>query len=297
MKILKVLKEQEDNNNLDVIDGGTFGFMKDSMDVVEKELEGNTWKFSTETFNSPDGTYKCNTTLYVKRSSDTEMNLSGKIYLMLKEDRIPTDYLIVCTEWIMSRLELVCPELFEMVKDQRYQPHSITFNYKDTFVGYKDTFLSLYDFIDRAYYNNHMGNLHPIEELMDYNSIQSKYTIDESQVPKFSDDYSLATDRMTKKVKSVFLGFKKGTFKGHEYEYKEKNPRISIHIRNTTYDQTTKVIHPNFNVSINAGYVWIDGKTTSEMSLEKDMFTDKEFTKEFNDYIKKRFAQFGIKIM
>jgi hypothetical protein len=194
-------------------------------------------------------------------------------------------------------MESICPELFEMVKDPRYQPHSITFDYKDVFVGYSETFFSLYDFIDRAYYNNHMGNLHPIEELMDPNSIQSKYTIDESQVPRFSDDFPLATERMIKKVKSVFLGFKKGTFQGHEYEYREKNPRISIHIRNTTYDPTTKVIHPNFNVSINAGYVWINGQPTSDMHFEKDKFEDKEFTKEFNDYIKKRFAQFGIKIM
>jgi hypothetical protein len=132
---------------------------------------------------------------------------------------------------------------------------------------------------------------------MDPNSIAAKYTIDESQVPRFSDDFSLATDKMIKKVKSVFLGFKKGTYKGHEYEYKEKNPKISIHIKNSTYDLTSKVIHPNFRVSINAGYVWIDGKTTSEMDLEKNRFMDKEFIKEFNDYIKARFEQFGIKIM
>ena len=68
MKILKVLKEQEETN-LQTIDGGTYGFMKESLDKIEKELNDESWRFSTETFTSPDGTYKCNTTLYVTRSS------------------------------------------------------------------------------------------------------------------------------------------------------------------------------------------------------------------------------------
>jgi hypothetical protein len=297
MKILKVLKEQEDNNNLDVIDGGTYGFVKESLDKIEKELNDKSWRFSTETFNSPDGSYRCNVTLYVNRSSETELNLSGKIYLMLTETVIPTDFLIVCAEWMISRLELVAPDLHEMVKDPRYQPQSITFNFKEVFVSYNETFLSLYDYMDRAYYNTHVTNLMPIEELMNSRSINFNYRLEEPQVPKFSDDYSLATDKMIKKVKSVYSGFRKGTYKGHEYEYREKTPRISIHLKYETYDQTGKVIRPMFRVSINAGYVWIDGKTTSEMDLEKNRFMDKTFIDEFNKYIKARFEQFGIKIM
>jgi hypothetical protein len=296
MKILEVLKEQEDNN-LQTIDGGTYGFMKESLDNVQKKLEEKSWGFSTETFPSTDGTYKCNMTLYIKRSSETELNLYGKIYLMLKQTVIPTDFLSLCAEWTMDRLETMVPELKELVTDSRYQPQSITFNFKDVFVSYSETFFSLYDYIERPYYNNHIGNLHPIEELLDHNSIPTKYNLDESQVPRFSEEYSLATDKMIKKVKSVYLGFKKGTFQGHEYEYKEKNPRISIHLRNSTYDLTSKVIQPNFRVSVNAGYVWIDGMTTSEMSLENNRFTDKSFIEEFNKYIRARFEQFDIKIM
>jgi hypothetical protein len=78
MKILKVLKEQEGTpSNLDVIDGGTYGFMKESLDKIEKKLNENSWRFSTETFNSPDGSYRCNTQLYVTRSSETELKLGG----------------------------------------------------------------------------------------------------------------------------------------------------------------------------------------------------------------------------
>jgi hypothetical protein len=298
MKILKVLKEQEETpNNLQVVDGGTYGYVKETLDKIEKVLEEKSWKFSTETFSSPDNSYKCNITLYYNRSSETELNLYGKIYLMLTQAVIPTDFLIVCAEWTMNRLDTVVPELKELIKDSRYQPQSITFNFKDVFVSYNETFLSLYDYMERAYYNTNVSNVMPIEELMNSRSINFNYKLEESQVPKFSDEYSMATDKMIKKIKSVYNGFRKGTFKGHQYEYKEKIPRMSIHLRNDTYDQTNKVIHPNFRVSVNAGYVWIDGKTTSEMSLENNRFTDKPFIEEFNKYIKARFEQFGIKIM
>jgi hypothetical protein len=152
--------------------------------------------------------------------------------------------------------------------------------------------------MERAYYNTHVTNLIPIEELMDKRSIDFNYQLEPSQVPRFSDDYSLATDRMIKKVKSVYKGFRKGTFQGHEYEYKENNPRISIHLRDDDYNAQTKVIHPKFRVQINAGYIWIDGKGTSEFGIpEADRFTDKSIIKPIEDYVKARFEQFGIKMM
>lgn len=298
MKILKVLKEQEETNpNLQTIDGGTFGFMKESLDKIQKTLDDNSWRFSTETFNSPDGTYRCNTTLYVTRSSQTELKLAGKIYLMLKEPLIPLDFLSVSAKWMLNKMNELCPDLFNTVKDGRYQEGSITFNFHDIFIAYGDTFLGLYDYMERAYYNTHVTNLIPIEELMNERSIDFNYQLEPSQVPTFSDDFSLATDRMVKKVKSVYKGFRKGTFKGHEYEYKENNPQISIHLRDNDYNPQTKVIHPKFRVQINAGYVLIDGKPTSDLESEANKFPNTLLIKQFNEYIKSRFEQFGIKIL
>lgn len=296
MKILNILKEQEETN-LQTIDGGTFGFMKESLDKIEKELNDESWRFSTETFTSPDGTYKCNTTLYVTRSSETELKLGGKIYLMLQQPIIPLDFLSVSANWMLNKLNSLSPDLFNIVKDGRYQEGSITFNFHDIFVAYGETFLGLYDYMERAYYNTHVVNLIPIEELMNERSINFNYQLEPSQVPTFSDDYSLATDKMTKKIKSVYKGFRKGTFKGHEYEYKENTPRISIHLRDDDYNPQTKVIHPKFRVSINAGYVWIDGKPTSDFNYGVEKFSDTLLIKEFAEYIKSRFEQFDIKIM
>jgi hypothetical protein len=299
MKILKVLKEQEETpNNLDVIDGGTYGFMKESLDKIQKILDDNSWRFSTETFNSPDGSYRCNTQLYVTRSTDTELKLAGKIYLMLKEPVIPLDFLSVSASWMLNKINELCPDVFETIKDGRYQEGSLTFNFHDIFIAYGETFLGLYDYMERAYYNTNVTNLIPIEELMNERSIDFNYKLEPSQVPTFSDDFSLATDRMMKKVKSVYRGFRKGTYKGHEYEFKEDNPRISIHLRDDDYNTQTKVIHPKFRVSLNAGYVWIDGKPTSEFGNDpQNRFTDTSIIKPIEEYLKARYLQFGIKFM
>lgn len=297
MKILKVLKEQEETK-LDTIDGGTFGFMKESLDKIEKTLNDEKWRFSTETFNSPDGTYRCNTQLYVTRSSETELKLGGKIYLMINQAIIPLDFLSVSASWMLNKINELCPDVFNTVKDGRYQEGSITFNFHDVFIAYGETFLSLYDYMERAYYNTNVVNLTPIEVLMNDRSINFNYQLEPSQVPTFSDDYSLAMDRMIKKVKSVYKGFRKGTYQGHEYEYKENIPQISIHLRDDDYNPQTKVIHPKFRVQINAGYVWIDGKPTSEFGVKpENRFTDTLIIKQFNEYIKSRFEQFGIKIL
>jgi hypothetical protein len=62
-------------------------------------------------------------------------------------------------------------------------------------------------------------------------------------------------------------------------------------------DTSTGVIEPDFKVKVNGGYVTIDGKGTSELEHENNRFPDYQLVKEFNEYIKARFNQFGIDIM
>jgi hypothetical protein len=293
MKILKVLKEQE----LQTIAGGTYGFMKESLDKIQKRLDETKSTISYEMFDSPDGTYRCHTNLYVTRSSETELKLAGKIYLILKEPTIPLDFLSVSAKWMLNKINELCPDVFNTVKDGRYQEGSITFNFHEIFVKYSETFLGLYDYMERAYYNTHVTNPIPIEELMNDRSIDFNYKLEPSQVPTFSDDFSLATDKMIKKIKSVYKGFRKGTFKGHQYEYVRQEPQISIYPRDDNYNPQTKVIHPKFKVSINAGYPHIDGKTTSDFEQGVERFTNTLIIKQFDEYIKARFEQFGIKII
>lgn len=294
MKILDILKEE-----LDVIDGGKFGHTKETLDKVVGVIDSlGGWVFSNETVHHPSGKYRFVPTLYVKRKDDTELELSVKVYLMLNEYVIPTDFLIFVNEWMTGMMKTKIEGLEQMISDERYLSGAITYNVREIFVSSKEMFMSLEDYIDTTYYNTHIMKVYPLEELMDQQNIVRHYQLDQSQVPTFSEDFSLAIDRVLKKIKSVYKGFRKGTYQGHQYEYKENNPTISILVESNDYNPQTKVIHPKFRVQINAGYVWIDGKGTGGFYVNpENKFTDDKFVDEFNRYIKERFLQFGIKII
>jgi len=294
MKILDILKEE-----LDTIDGGKFGYTKETLDKVVGVIDSlGGWVFSNETVYHPSGKYRFVPTLYVKRKGDTELELSVKVYLMLNEYVIPTDFLIFVNEWMTGMMKSKIQGLEEMISDERYLSGAITYNVREIFVSSKEMFMSLEDYIDTTYYNTHIMKVYPLEELMNQQNIVRHYQLDQSQIPTFSEDFSLAIDRVLKKIKSVYKGFRKGTYQGHQYEYKENNPTISILVESNDYNPQTKVIHPKFRVQINAGYVWIDGKGTGGFYVNpENKFTDDKFVDEFNRYIKERFLQFGIKII
>jgi hypothetical protein len=294
MKILDILKE-----DLDTIDGGKFGHTKETLDKVVGVIDSlGGWVFSNETVYHPSGKYRFVPTLYVKRKGDTELALSVKVYLILNEYVIPTDFLIFVNEWMTGMMKSKIEGLEEMISDERYLSGAITYNVREIFISSSEMFMSLEDYVDTTYYNTHIMKVYPLEELMDQQNIVRYYQLDQSQIPTFSEDFSLAIDRVLKKIKSVYKGFRKGSYKGHQYEYKENNPTISILVESNDYNPQTKVIHPKFRVQINAGYVWIDGKGTGGFYVTPEKkFTDDKFVEEFNVYIKERFLQFGIKII
>jgi hypothetical protein len=295
MKILDILKEE-----LDTIDGGKFGHTKETLDKVVGVIDSlGGWVFSNETVYHPSGKYRFVPTLYVKRKGDTELALSVKVYLILNEYVIPTDFLIFVTEWMTGMLKSKIPGLEEMMADERYMTNAITYNFREVFVSSGNMFMSLDDYVDTTYYNTHIMRVYPLEELISNRvSIQTHYELDPSQTPTFSEDFSLAIDRVLKKVKSIYRGFRKGTYRGHQYEYKENNPKISILVEQKDYNPQTKVIQPKFRIQINAGFVSIDGKGTGGFYLTpENKFSDDKFVEEFNHYIKARFEQFGIKII
>jgi hypothetical protein len=290
MKILKVLKEQEETNpGLETIDGGTYKLVE-KLNEIQELLKKESYR-TNDISTSPDGSFKYFGSLYCHKPQDNELTLEVKPYIILTADQIPNDFLEFISEDFYNRLEKSFPSMMEFLKSDDCPPHTFNFSFRDIFVSYKETFLSLYDHMDRPYYNTHIANLIPLEDVLQHN-----YTLDPTQVPTFSDEYSLAADRELKKIKSVYRGFRKGSYKGHTYEYTENEPRISIHLTDTQNGQ--RVIQPRFNSSINAGYFRVDGKPTGGFTYppEED-FQDKEYVRELNTYLKNRFAQFGIKIM
>ena len=300
MKILNILKEQEEDNQMRgiTIDGGSYGYTFDTLNKIEQSIKSSGgFVYSNDTIYHPSGDYRMIPTLMVDRRSDTELRLAVKMYLMINGWEIPKDFLIFITEWMIGQFKKNISGIEEMITDTRFLNGSIHYSIKDIFVAKGDVFFSLEEYMDTMYYNSHIMRVYPLDELFNPQKINEVYSLDPSQVPTFSDDFSLATDRVTKKVKHVYKGFRKGTYKGHQYEYKENNPRISVLIEKDDYDPTTKVIHPKFRIQLNAGYVWIDGKPTSSFEPEVDQFKDKDFVIEFDYYIKERFKQFGIKLL
>lgn len=297
MKILKVLREQEETNQ-EIIYGGTFGFTKDALDTIEKDIPRlGSFEFSNITIPHPSGGYKVIPNLYIDRKDDIDLNISLKLYLLLDRLEIPTDFITFITEWLTDKFKEKVPAMSKKIYDDYYHQGSISFNIREIYVSYKDLFFSLSEYMDVAYYNSHVMKMHPLEKVMKEENIPTYYNLDPTQVPTFSEDFSLAMDRITKKIKSIYQGFRKGTYKGHQYEFKENNPRISVLIEDREFNPTTKVLHPKFRISMNAGYVTIDGKPTSSFEAEATRFPDVNFTEELNEYIKSRFIQFGIKIL
>ena len=299
MKILEILKEQEETpSNLDVVDGGAYGYTKETLDKVEGVINSlGGWVFSNETVHHPSGKYRFIPTLYVKRKGDVELKLSVKVYLAINEWTIPTDFLIFATKWMTDKFKEKIPNIEEMMTDERYMAGAITYNFIDAFVSSNEMFMALDDYIDTTYYNTHIMKVYPLEELMDEQNIVRHYELDPSQIPTFSDDFSVAMDRVLKKIKSVYQGFRKGTYQGHKYEYKNDKPTISVLVERTDYNPQTKVIHPKFRTQINAGYVSIDDIPTSSFEPPETRFSDTKLVEDFNVYIKNRFLQFGIKII
>ena len=291
MKILNILKEQEETNpGLQTIDGGAYKLVEKLNEILEL-IKKESWR-TNDTSTSPDGTYKYFGSLFNHKPQDDKLTLEVKVYLiLLTVDQIPNDFLEFVSEDFYNRLGKSFPDIMDFLKSDDYPPHTINFSFRDIFVSYKETFISLYDHMDRPYYNTHIANLVPLEDVVQHN-----YTLDPSQVPTFSDEYGLAADRELKKIKSVYKGFRKGSYKGHNYEFTENNPRISIHLTDNQDGQ--RVIQPRFKSSINAGYFRVDGKPTGGFTYPpEEEFQDKEYIKELNTYLKDRFAQFNIKLI
>jgi hypothetical protein len=297
MKILKVLREQEETNQ-QIIYGGTFGFTKDALDTIEEDIKRlGSFEFSNITIPYPGGGYKVIPNLYINRKGDVDLNLSVKIYLVLDRLEIPTDFITFITKWLTDKFKEKVPVMSKKIYDDHYHQGAISFNIREIYVSYKDLFFSLNEYMDVAYYNSHVMKMYPLEKVMKEENIPTYYNLDPTQVPTFDDNFSLAMDKVTKKMKSIYQGFRRGTFRGRQYEFKENNPRISVLIEDREFDPTTKVLHPKFRLSMNAGYPHIDGTPTSSFEPPETRFPDVRFVEDFNHYIKSRFEQFGIKLL
>jgi hypothetical protein len=154
--------------------------------------------------------------------------------------------------------------------------------------------LHLRDYMETPTYNMKLQAPHKFGGLLLSRSyLLNTYKLNEGDLPTFSDDYSQVMARSVKKAKTIFLGLRKGTWKGHSYELelpRNWSSSFFAHQDKFNYNKQDKVLHPNFQIGTNFGWELIDGiKNTPEDSP----LTPEERT-EFNKWLKGRFKQFGI---
>lgn len=148
--------------------------------------------------------------------------------------------------------------------------------------------LFLKDYMDNNVYNVKIERPNSLNELFENENL---YLLLPEQLPRFSGDYSATMIKLVKKCKTIYTALGKGTWKGHTYDYGKFNqPGITVHQMNKNYNKRDKIISPDFEITYNPSYAYIDGiKITSNRSP-----LNNEQKIEFKEWLETRFKHFGI---
>jgi hypothetical protein len=148
--------------------------------------------------------------------------------------------------------------------------------------------LFLKDYMDNNVYNVKIERPNSLYELFQNENL---YQLLPEQLPTFSGDYATTMTKLVKKCKTIYTALGKGTWKGHTYDYGKFNqPGITVHQKNKNYNKRDKIISPDFEITYNPSYAYIDGIIiTSNTSPLNDEQKD-----EFKEWLKTRFKHFGI---
>ena len=120
---------------------------------------------------------------------------------------------------------------------------------------------------------------------------ENLYLLLPEQLPRFSEDYSTTMNKLVNKCKTIYTALGKGTWKGHTYDYgKFDKTGITVHQKNKDYNKRDKILNPDFEISYNPGYAYVDGVkiTSNTCPLNYDEKDD------FKEWLKTRFKHFGI---
>ncbi len=202
---------------------------------------------------------------------------------------IPTDLIkiagdeminIICLARNMSKEEFV-----DYYKDVLY---AFTIRIERITISVMEGILFLKDYMDNNIYNVKIGR--PMS-MIDLFENENSYLLLPEQLPTFSGDYATTMTKLVKKCKTIYTALGKGTWKGHTYDYGKFNqPGITVHQKNKNYNKRDKIISPDFEITYNPSYAYIDGIIiTSNTSPLNDEQKD-----EFKEWLKNKFNAFGI---
>ena len=205
---------------------------------------------------------------------------------------IPTDLIkiagdeminIICLARNMSKEEFV-EYYYDVLKDRT----DFRIHIERVTITLMEGILFLKDYMDNNVYNVKIERPNSLYELFQNENL---YLLLPEQLPTFSGDYSTTMSKLIKKCKTIYMALGKGTWKGHTYDYGKFNqPGITVHQKNKNYNKRDKIISPDFEITYNPSYAYIDGIIiTSNTSPLND-----EQKSEFKEWLKNKFNAFGI---
>jgi hypothetical protein len=244
-------------------------------------------------FTIPEGIVRINTIFESKIGIQ-----EGKIELgitfvpnMDPKPVIPTYLLAKSMEVLIDDLKEINPDMYN--KPSLY-PQEVLNNYEVTIYSVSifpgEGIIHLSEYIPRATFN--MKTKTPIkfgDILFSRSLLLSHYMINENDIPRFDDQYSLAMEKITRRSKTIYTALQKGTFRGLPYQLPKFNPsNVVVHQNRDRFSMDNKVIHPDFSVSISSGWMTLNGEKINEV-------LPVELQDSFVEYIRNRFKHFDIK--
>lgn len=221
--------------------------------------------------------------------ADRDLSLGITYRPNLGHPNIPQDYLKVPVSKVASHLK-------DKIFNKKTYPREILEEYRIK-IGNEVTYYSegIVRILDREYLpaverNSLLLPISLYDLIYNTDQILDNYVI--PNPPKFSPDYALAMDKAVKKLKTIYMALRKGTFKGRSYELPKDIPTVIVHQSLKSYNKEDRIIHPDFSLSITTAYPTIDG--TKETWRRINSEEDTAYLVNLDNYLKKKFENFGI---
>ena len=239
-------------------------------------------------YTFPDGSYGDVDVNVDENYANRELHLGIVYHPNLGHPNIPQDYLKVPVERIASHLK---DEIFNKKTYPRELLEEYIIKITNDVTYYSEGVIRILDkeYLPAVERNSLLLPISLYDLIYNTDQILNSYVI--PNPPKFSPDYALAMDKAVKKMKTIYKALRKGTFKGRSYELREDMPTMVVHQRFKQYNKEDRVIYPEFSSTITSTYPKVDGKEISHLTKDEN---DVQYLKELDDYLTKKFENFGI---
>lgn len=283
------MREQEEDNVIpdqgEPVDG-TIDLAKELFDKfksVEKHI-GHGIKY-----NYPDGSF---TRLELSAYDDFPNHRGPKPYrLLLWISYIPNDEKpIIPNDMLSSGVKMVVDIIFDKIPEIKEYSKDIlnefTFDVTNETIYFKEGIIHLTnpEILPSNESNVILAKYSLVDMVDNPESFINTYYLENP--PRFSEDYSLAMDKIIKRVNTIYKAYSTGKWRGMTYTFPTK-PTITIHQRFKRYNKEDRILYPEFAASISTGWPKVGDKYLK--SIE-----DEETYKEFMDFLTKRFKTFNI---